>query len=71
MPRLGPVTRDELVRKFRAAGFDGPFPGTKHAFMTRDGQPSVRIPNTDIDDIVLLMRILRHAATSCKYFMTL
>lgn len=33
MPKLGPVTRRELIRKLREAGFDGPYSGGKHQFV--------------------------------------
>lgn len=71
MPRLGPITRAELIRKLRAAGFDGPFQGKKHAFMMRDGVPPVRLPNTDIDDPNLLRNIIRQADISRDDFMNL
>ena len=38
------VSRRELIRKFRALGFAGPFSGGKHHFMSK-GQQKVRIPN--------------------------
>jgi len=42
MPRT--FSRDEIVRKFRTLGFDGPVSGGKHPFMVR-GALKVRIPN--------------------------
>ena len=35
MPSLNPVSRRELVRKLKALGFEGPFPGGKHQWMQR------------------------------------
>jgi hypothetical protein len=35
MPNLNPVSRRELVRKLKALGFEGPFPGGKHQWMRR------------------------------------
>ena len=42
--RLTPVTRAELVRRFRELGWEGPRQGTKHDFMIK-GKHKVRIPN--------------------------
>jgi len=62
MPPFAPVRRAELVRVFRALGFEGPFSGGKHQFMVR-GSVTVRIPNPHQADIgrELLSRILRQA----------
>ena len=60
-----PVSRRELIRRFKALGFEGPIAGAKHAFM-RKGELKVRIPNPhrgDID-ISLLKEILRQAGIS-------
>jgi len=48
MPR--PVSRRELIRRFRALGFDGPIEGSKHAFMQK-ADLKVRIPNIHRGDI--------------------
>ena len=37
MPSLNPVSKRELVRKLKALGFEGPFPGGKHQWMRRGG----------------------------------
>jgi hypothetical protein len=37
MGGLKPVSRCELVRKLKALGFEGPFPGGKHQWMRRGG----------------------------------
>ena len=62
MPKLGPVTRRELIRKLRKAGFDGPYSGGKHQFMIKEDL-RVRIPNPHKGDIGknLLLRILSEA----------
>jgi predicted RNA binding protein YcfA (HicA-like mRNA interferase family) len=60
--RCRPVSRRELIRRFKALGFDGPIEGAKHAFM-RKGELKVRIPNPhrgDVD-ISLLKEILRQS----------
>jgi hypothetical protein len=58
MPRLMPCKRREFIRKLRALGYVGPFPGSNHASMSK-GSQTVRVPNTDIDDIGLLKYILK------------
>jgi predicted RNA binding protein YcfA (HicA-like mRNA interferase family) len=62
MAGLQPVSRRELIRKLKALGFDGPFPGGKHAWMRRD-RLRVTIPNPHGGEIDpgLIRRILRHA----------
>lgn len=42
MPKA--LSRIELIRKFRALGYDGPFAGKRHQFM-RLGSRKIRIPN--------------------------
>jgi predicted RNA binding protein YcfA (HicA-like mRNA interferase family) len=65
MPAFGPVSRRELVRLLRCAGFDGPFEGGRHAFMVR-GDLTLVIPNPHKGDISrdLLRRLLRQAGVS-------
>jgi hypothetical protein len=67
MPPFGPISRPRLIRALRSAGFEGPFAGTKHQFMTR-GNVSVRIPNPHRGDIGkhLLSELLRQAGISRK-----
>ena len=65
MPKIGPIRRADLIRNFRRLGFDGPYSGGKHQFMTK-GDRTVRIPNPHQGDIGtdLLERILRQAGIS-------
>lgn len=65
MPPFGPISRKELIRALREAGFHGPFPGGKHSFMLQ-GDLSITIPNPHQGDIgrELLARILRQADIS-------
>ena len=65
VPAFGPISRRELVRALRRAGFDGPFSGTKHDIMRR-GDLSIRIPNPHRGDVSrdLLARVLRQAGLS-------
>jgi predicted RNA binding protein YcfA (HicA-like mRNA interferase family) len=62
MAAFGPVSRKDLIRRFRAMGFDGPYSGGKHSFMTKHDL-AVTIPNPHKRDIgrELLSRILRQA----------
>jgi predicted RNA binding protein YcfA (HicA-like mRNA interferase family) len=57
------ISRKELIRKFRALGYTGPFSGGKHQFMVK-GRQKIRIPNPHLSDIgvSLLKEILRQAA---------
>lgn len=52
----------ELIRKFKALGWEGPLSGGKHLFMRR-GLHKVRVPNPHGSgiDISLLREILRQA----------
>ena len=65
MPPFGPISRRELIRGFKALGFEGPFSGGKHDLMER-GSTRVRIPNPHGKDIgkELLAVILRQAGIS-------
>ena len=65
MPAFGPITRRELIRCLRSAGFEGPFSGGRHQFMIRN-DVTVRVPNPHHGDIgkELLSRILRQAGIS-------
>jgi len=42
--KLIPITRRELIKKLTILGFTGPYPGTKHQHMVKDGV-FVMIPN--------------------------
>jgi predicted RNA binding protein YcfA (HicA-like mRNA interferase family) len=59
------ISRKELIRKFRALGYTGPFSGGKHQFMIK-GRQKIRIPNPHTNDIGvgLLREILRQAGIS-------
>lgn len=70
--RLSPISRQELVRRLKRAGFDGPFDGGKHQFL-RKGNLRVAIPNPHRRDIgvPLLSRILKQAGVSEEAWLTL
>jgi predicted RNA binding protein YcfA (HicA-like mRNA interferase family) len=61
-----PISRKELIRKFRSLGFTGPYSGGRHQFMVKE-ELKVRVPNPhqagDISDS-LLREILRQAGIS-------
>jgi hypothetical protein len=61
------LSRKELIRKFRALGFSGPFSGAKHQFMIK-GTQKIRIPNPHVTDIgvSLVKEILRQAGLSTQ-----
>ncbi|MDP2935754.1 MAG: type II toxin-antitoxin system HicA family toxin [Dehalococcoidia bacterium] len=61
------ISRRELIRKLRALGFDGPFPGGRHEFVRR-GPVRIPIPGRHRGDIPagLLRRILREAGISLE-----
>ncbi|MFN7814515.1 MAG: type II toxin-antitoxin system HicA family toxin [Planctomycetia bacterium] len=65
MPAFGPISRRDFVRALRNAGFEGPFAGGRHAFMTK-GDLTLVIPNPHQGDIGrdLLRRLLRQAGLS-------
>ncbi len=65
MSKLGPISRNKLIQRFRAFGFEGPFSGGKHMFMSKEDL-DVHIPNPHQGDISsdLLARMLRQASIS-------
>lgn len=70
MIKLAPVSRRRLVARFRELGFDGPFSGGRHQFMSRR-ELDIFIPNPHEGDISvdLLSRILRQAEISREEWM--
>jgi len=62
MPAWGPVSRANLIRALRKAGFTGPYVGGKHQAMRR-GTLTVILPNPHRGDIGvgLLSSLLRQA----------
>lgn len=58
MPPWGPTTRRHLIAALRKLGFDGPYSGGKHQFMTR-GNVVLTIPNPHRGDIGLsLLKVI-------------
>jgi hypothetical protein len=62
MPPYGPVSWRRLVKALRHAGFDGPYSGSRHAYMLR-GNLRVPVPTPHGGDIgtALLHRVLMEA----------
>ena len=65
MPPFGPISRNDLIRALRQAGFDGPYAGGKHSFMMK-GSTTLSLPNSHQGDLSreLLSRILKQAGLS-------
>lgn len=65
MPTFGPISRRDLIRYLKMLGFEGPFAGSRHSFMSK-GDVSLRIPNPHEGDIgrEFLARILKQAKIS-------
>jgi len=65
MPIFGPISQRDLIRYLKILGFQGPFSGSRHSFMSK-GDISLRIPNPHEGDIGrdFLARILRQAKIS-------
>jgi len=42
--KLSPLSRQDLIRRLRALGWDGPYSGAKHQHMTK-GNIQLTIPN--------------------------
>jgi len=61
-----PVSRKDLIKKFRELGFRGPYSGGRHQFMVKNDL-KIRVPNPhksgDISES-LLHEILRQAMIS-------
>jgi len=51
---LKPLSRKELIRKFKVLGYSGPFSGGRHQFMIK-GSHKIHIPNPHILCMGLLL----------------
>ena len=60
--KLSPVSWDELIKRLRSFGFDGPYAGGKHPYMIKDAIV-LTIPNSHRSQIGvdLLVRILKQS----------
>jgi predicted RNA binding protein YcfA (HicA-like mRNA interferase family) len=70
LSRLVPVSRNELIRRLKKLDFEGPYPGSGHAYMVRELSGKrlyVKIPNPHHGEDIgvgLLAEILRKAEIS-------
>ena len=64
---MKPIPRRELIRKFRALGFEGPISGGRHAFMQK-GSLKIHIPGEHGEDtsVALQREILRQAGIAVQ-----
>ena len=60
MPK--PISRRELIRRLRISGWQGPFPGKRHQFMSKEGH-RISIPNPHRGDLdwTLVKQIVQQA----------
>jgi hypothetical protein len=66
MPAFGPISRRRFIRIMkRTFGWEGPFPGGKHEYLTKDGI-DLTLPNPHRGDIgvQLLSALLQQAGIS-------
>ncbi len=70
MPKLSPVSHNELVKRLSVLGFEGPLSGGKHLYMVK-GNLRLTIPNPHKQEISidLLIRILRQAGITREEWM--
>ncbi len=62
MGKLSPIKREELIKKLRLFGFEGPFSGGKHMFMIKDDiRLTIPNPHKKETGVDLLSRILKQA----------
>jgi predicted RNA binding protein YcfA (HicA-like mRNA interferase family) len=74
MPKLTPLKANEVMRKLRVLGYDGPIPGGRHVHMVHHGRKKViPIPthgNKDIG-VGLLRKIIRDAGVTVEEWQNL
>ena len=60
-------SRKDLIGKFKALGYSGPFSGGKHQFMIK-GSQKIRIPNPHVGDISasLVQEMIHQAGISSR-----
>jgi len=74
MPKLTPLKANEVMRKLRVLGFEGPIPGGRHFHMIHRAKKKViPIPTHGGKDIGigLLRKIIRDAETSVEEWQAL
>jgi predicted RNA binding protein YcfA (HicA-like mRNA interferase family) len=65
MPSFSPIKRNDFIKALKRAGFEGPFAGGKHEFLTK-GELRLILPNPHQSEISkdLLARLLKQAQIS-------
>jgi len=63
--RLTPITRRELIKRFRRLGWEGPYAGGRHQFMVR-GVMKLPVPNPHggVLSVGMVSEILRETGIS-------
>ena len=61
MSQLRPCKRNEFIHRLRSLGFDGPYSGSKHQFMTI-GHHRLTVPSNSEYSIPQLKMMLREVA---------
>lgn len=65
MSPLKPISRNDLIKLLRAAGFAGPYTGGKYQFIRRDSfKLTIPNPHQGQIDVNLLGRLLKQAGVS-------
>ena len=65
MGKAPPCSRAELIRKLKALGFEGPYPGGSHSYMKRGSyRQTIPSPHGSKIDSVLIREILKQAGIS-------
>lgn len=62
MPPFGPISRQQLIRSLRKAGFEGPYSGGSHQYLVKD-ELKLSIPDPHKGEIsrTLLAKLLVQA----------
>jgi predicted RNA binding protein YcfA (HicA-like mRNA interferase family) len=71
--KLSPIHRRDFIKRMRALGWEGPFPGGRHLYMSK-GAHNVHIPNfhgSGEISVPLLREILRQAGISVAEWVSL
>lgn len=65
MSKLSSVSRDDLIKKLRIFGFEGPCSGGKHRYMVKNNlRLTISNPHKEEISVDLLARILKQAEVS-------
>ena len=67
MAFYGPINRRNLIKGLKSCGYEGPFSGGKHEYLTKNGK-RITIPNPHKGDIStrFLGELLKEAGISKK-----